>query len=239
MLDLAQGHLHVQRLKNGRPSAHTARGTQRAPSPAAARAGSALPLPVHHRAADPDECRRVQEAAGGDRGGGRTPLPRPPAHAAPWLRLRARSWPARHKGEPGVARAPVIPTQRVRQDQVRQDAVIAGDSVDQIAALGAKQVVVPLRPGDISHMRLAAKKSLHFDGVSLCASAILASPTLAAASRASKTCRKSAATSSAFMPWVPVRLRARVTRAPWAARRTRLISSTLGSAGHALSHPGP
>ena len=28
MLDLAQGHLHVQRLKNGRPSVHTVRGTE-------------------------------------------------------------------------------------------------------------------------------------------------------------------------------------------------------------------
>src|SRR3954451_8200597 len=32
MLDLAQGHLHVRRLKNGRPSVHTLRGTElRAP----------------------------------------------------------------------------------------------------------------------------------------------------------------------------------------------------------------
>ena len=28
MLDLAQGHLHVQRLKNGRPSVHTVRGIE-------------------------------------------------------------------------------------------------------------------------------------------------------------------------------------------------------------------
>ena len=28
MLDLGQGHLHVQRLKNGRPSVHTVRGTE-------------------------------------------------------------------------------------------------------------------------------------------------------------------------------------------------------------------
>src|SRR3954451_24785369 len=28
MLDLAQGHLHVRRLKNGRPSVHTIRGTE-------------------------------------------------------------------------------------------------------------------------------------------------------------------------------------------------------------------
>ena len=28
MLDLAQGHLHVRRLKNGRPSVHTVRGTE-------------------------------------------------------------------------------------------------------------------------------------------------------------------------------------------------------------------
>ena len=28
MLDLAQGRLHVQRLKNGRPSVHTVRGTE-------------------------------------------------------------------------------------------------------------------------------------------------------------------------------------------------------------------
>ena len=28
MLDLAQGHLHVRRLKNGRPSVHTLRGTE-------------------------------------------------------------------------------------------------------------------------------------------------------------------------------------------------------------------
>ena len=28
MLDLAQGHLHVQRFKNGRPSVHTVRGTE-------------------------------------------------------------------------------------------------------------------------------------------------------------------------------------------------------------------
>ena len=28
MLELAQGHLHVQRLKNGRPSVHTVRGTE-------------------------------------------------------------------------------------------------------------------------------------------------------------------------------------------------------------------
>ena len=59
MLDLAQGHLHVQRLKNGRPSVHTVRGTelralrrlqreQRPPSP----------LPVHHRAAHADDRRR-------------------------------------------------------------------------------------------------------------------------------------------------------------------------------------
>src|SRR4051812_7061167 len=28
MLDLAQGHLHVRRLKNGRPSVHTVRGSE-------------------------------------------------------------------------------------------------------------------------------------------------------------------------------------------------------------------
>ena len=45
MLDLAQGHLHVRRLKNGRPSVHTIRGRRcraprRAPMPAGVGRGS-------------------------------------------------------------------------------------------------------------------------------------------------------------------------------------------------------
>ena len=57
----------------------------------------------------PQKCSRVQKAAGGDRGGGRPPLSYPPANAAPRLRLRARPWPTRHSGDPGMARAPQHP----------------------------------------------------------------------------------------------------------------------------------
>jgi integrase len=95
MLDLAQGHLHVQRLKNGRPSVHTVRGTElRALRRLQREQAPPSPYLFTTERRDPDERRRVQKAARGDRGGGRTPLPRPPAHAAPCLRLRPRPWPA-------------------------------------------------------------------------------------------------------------------------------------------------
>ena len=85
MLDLAQGHLHVQRLKNGRPSVHTVRGTelralrrlqreQRPPSPYLFTTERRTPMSAAGF--------RKQLAVIG--GGSRTPLPHPPAHAAPW-----------------------------------------------------------------------------------------------------------------------------------------------------------
>ena len=70
MLDLAQGHLHVRRLKNGRPSVHTVRGTELRALRGCSASRHRPPLPVHHRAAHADDRRRVQKAAGGDRGGG-------------------------------------------------------------------------------------------------------------------------------------------------------------------------
>src|SRR5215217_7435259 len=61
--------------------AHGPRHRAACPAPAAARAGTPLPLPVHHRATHTDERCRLPQAAGGDRRGGRVPLPGPPAHA--------------------------------------------------------------------------------------------------------------------------------------------------------------
>ena len=97
MLDLAQGHLHVHRLKNGRPSVHTLRGSE-------LRALRRL-----QREQDPPSLylctteRRTPMNAAGFRKqlavigvSSRAPLPYPPAHAAPRVRFRARRNETRH-----------------------------------------------------------------------------------------------------------------------------------------------
>ena len=102
MLDLAQGRLHVQRLKNGRPSVHTVRGTElRALRRLQREQAPPSPYLFTTERRTPMSAAGLQKAAGGDRGGGRTPLPHPPAHAAACLRLRARSRPARYPRNPG------------------------------------------------------------------------------------------------------------------------------------------
>ena len=104
MLDLAQGQLHVTRLKNGRPSVHTVRGSelralrrrqreQRPPSPYLFTTERRAPMSA---AGFRKQLAVIAIAAG---------LPRPSAYAASCLRLRARPWAARYPRHPGVARA--------------------------------------------------------------------------------------------------------------------------------------
>src|SRR4051794_11320056 len=70
MIDYHQGYLHVRRLKNGRPSVHTLRGSElRAASPRE-QAGAAEPLRLHHRAPHPDDRCRFPQAALDDWQGG-------------------------------------------------------------------------------------------------------------------------------------------------------------------------
>ena len=89
--------------------AHGARQRAARPAPAAARAGPPSPYLFTTERRTPMTAGGLPEAARGDRGGGRAPLPGPSPHAAPCLRLRPRQRQARHPRHPGVARAPQHP----------------------------------------------------------------------------------------------------------------------------------
>jgi type 1 fimbriae regulatory protein FimB/type 1 fimbriae regulatory protein FimE len=105
MLDFGHGHLHVRRVKNGRPSTHIVRGTelralrrlrreQAPPSPYLFTTEREGPMSA-------DGFRKLFAR----RRGGRVPVPGPPAHAAPRLRVQAGARRARHARDPGVAGA--------------------------------------------------------------------------------------------------------------------------------------
>ena len=110
MLDLAQGHLHVARLKNGRPSVHTVRGTElRALRRLQREQTPPSPYLFTTERHSPMTAAGFRKQLARDRAGGQAPLPHPPAHAAPCLRLHARQRPARHPRHPGMARPPQHP----------------------------------------------------------------------------------------------------------------------------------
>ena len=96
MLDLAQGHLHVQRLKNGRPSVHTVRGTElRALRRLQREQGPPSPYLFTTERRTPMTAAGFRKQLAVIGVAAELPFPVHPAHAAACLRLRPRPWQAR------------------------------------------------------------------------------------------------------------------------------------------------